>query len=153
VIDVCRMVAAQAGQTLEALLPRVQRFGLGTTAVTNVLASRTGRRVGLITTMGFEDLVPLARGRRVNEDGWLVMPPAVVDRGAIVGVAERIDRRGAVLQPLDAREAVEAARTLLDGGVDALAVSFLWSFRNPIHEEQAVAAITDAFPSVAVTSG
>src|SRR3954454_14523913 len=154
VIDACRAVATRAGLTLEDLLPTVQRFGLGTTAVTNVLAARTGRRVGLITTKGFEDLVPLARGRRVNEDGWLMMPPAVVDRQAIVGVSERIDRHGAILQRLDPHEAVEAARTLIDGqGAEALAVSFLWSFRNPTHEEQAVAAISDAYPGVPVTSG
>src|SRR4051794_37213839 len=64
VVDACRLVARRAGATLETLLPSVQRFGLGTTAVTNTLASRAGRRVGLITTKGFEDLVPLSRGRR-----------------------------------------------------------------------------------------
>src|SRR3954470_12026282 len=88
VMGACRLVAGRAGQSLEALLPNVNRFGLGTTAVTNVLASRRGRRVGLITTKGFEDLVPLARGRRVNEDGWLVMPPQVLERIAIEGVSE-----------------------------------------------------------------
>src|ERR1700675_447187 len=71
VIDACRLVAGRAGLTLESLLATVERFGLGTTAVTTVLASRQGKRVGLITTKGFEDLVVLARGRRVNEDGWL----------------------------------------------------------------------------------
>src|SRR3954449_4714534 len=84
VLDACRLVAERAGTTLDALLPRVRRFGLGTTAVTNALASRRGRRVGLITTAGFEDLVPLARGRRVNEDGWLMMPLQVVERDCIV---------------------------------------------------------------------
>ena len=154
VLDACRLVAERAGSTLESLLPRVQRFGLGTTAVTNSLASRAGRRVGLITTRGFEDLVPLARGRRVNEDGWLMMPPQVVERRCIVGVDERIDRHGAVLTPLDVDEVVAAATTLVERErVEALAVSFLWSFRNPTHEEQAVGALVDAFPTVAVTSG
>src|SRR6266702_5362621 len=60
VIAGCRLVAQRAGTTLERLLPRVARFGLGSTAVTNVIAARTGRRVGLITTHGFEDLVPIA---------------------------------------------------------------------------------------------
>jgi N-methylhydantoinase A len=154
VIDACRLAARRAGGTLEALLPRIERFGLGTTAVTNILASRRGRRVGLITTRGFEDLVPLARGRRVNEDGWLMMPAQVVDRHCIVGVDERIDRHGAVLRPLDPVEAVAAARSLVETqGVEALAVSLLWSFRNPVHEEQAVAAIGEALPGLPVMSG
>ena len=45
--------------------PRVRRFGLGTTAVTNVLASRAGRRVGLITTQGLRGSRPARTRRRV----------------------------------------------------------------------------------------
>ena len=154
VLDACRVVAGRAGETLESLLPKVDRFGLGTTAVTNTLASRTGRRVGLITTRGFEDLVPLARGRRVNEDGWLMPPEQVVDRRCIVGVHERIDRHGAVIQPLDPREVIDVAGRLIDEhGVEALAISFLWSFRNTRHEELAVGALHDAFPEMSVTAG
>ena len=65
VLDACRLVAERAGTALEELLPRVRRFGLGTTAVTNVLAARTGVDVGLITTAGFEDQLPGAKGRRI----------------------------------------------------------------------------------------
>ena len=50
VINGCRLVAQRAGMRLEDLLPQVVRFGLGTTAVTNVIATRSGRRVGLVTT-------------------------------------------------------------------------------------------------------
>ena len=50
------------GGTLEELLPTVSRFGLGTTAVTNTLASRTGRRVGLLTTEGFAGHAALRQG-------------------------------------------------------------------------------------------
>jgi N-methylhydantoinase A len=154
VLDACRLVAERAGMTFDALLPRVRRFGLGTTAVTNALASRRGRRVGLITTAGFEDLVPLARGRRVNEDGWLMMPPQVVERDCIVGVRERVDRHGAVLTPLDPEEVVAAGHRLVDRhGVEVFAVSFLWSFRNPAHEELAVGTLAQHFPAHAVTSG
>jgi hypothetical protein len=65
VIAACRLVAQRSGTTLEQLLPRVNWFGLGTTAVTNTIASRVGLRVGLITSAGFEDLV---RSRAAS--GW-----------------------------------------------------------------------------------
>ena len=100
----------RAGPTLEALLPSVGRFGLGTTAVTNVLASRTGRRVGLITTKGFEELVPLARGRRVNEDGWLMMPPEIVGAAASSASTSASTATARVVTPLDPAEVVPAAR-------------------------------------------
>jgi N-methylhydantoinase A len=154
VIAGCRLVAQRAGTTLERLLPQVARFGLGSTAVTNVIAARTGRRVGLITTHGFEDLVPIARVRREPREGWLVPPDGLIERDWILGVAERIDRDGKILQPLDSNEVVKAARSLLEKQrVEAIAVSFLWSCVNPIHEQQALQAIRAANPDVPVVSG
>ena len=154
VIAGCRLVAQRAGTTLERLLPQVARFGLGSTAVTNVIAARTGLRVGLITTHGFEDLVPIARVRREPREGWLVPPEGLIERDWIAGVAERIDREGKILHPLDSTEVVQAARTLLERHrVEALAVSFLWSCVNPSHERQALQAIQSAYPHVAVVSG
>jgi N-methylhydantoinase A len=154
VIEACRLAAERAGRTLEGVIPTLRRFGLGTTAVTNVLATRRGRRIGLITTKGFEDLVPMARGRTFPEDGRLVPPPELVSRRHIIGVAERIDRNGQVLVTLDPEEVVRAARILVEqGGVEALAVSFLWSFLNPLHEDAAVEAIFEVFPDLLVVSG
>lgn len=155
VLAAVELAAGRAGMPLERILPSVGRFGLGTTAVTNVVASRAGRRVGLVTTAGFEELVPLARGRKVNdEDGWLSPPPEIVSPHCIVGVDERIDRDGEVIVPLRPEEVVAAARHLVeDKGVEALAVSFLWSFRNPAHEQMAVAAIEEALPGIPVVSG
>lgn len=154
VLEGCRSVAAEAGLALDALMPRVERFGLGTTAVTNVIATRSGLRIGLITTAGFEELVPMARVRRIPRDGWLVPPDCLVDRECIAGVAERIDRNGTVLAPLDVAGAVAAARRLAEEQrVEAIVVSFLWSCSNPAHEEAAVAAIAAALPDMVLVSG
>jgi N-methylhydantoinase A len=154
VLDACRAVSARAGLTLEELLPRVARFGLGTTAVTNVLAERSGRRVGLLCTAGFEDQIPLAKGRQVLDDGWVVHPTPVATAEQIVGIHERIDRDGRVLQAIEPDEVVAAARHLVDvAGVEALAVSFLWAFKNPTHEDAAVATLRRAMPELPVFSG
>ena len=106
VLDACALVAARAGVALPDLLARVERFGLGTTAVTNVIASRSGVAVGLITTAGFEHALPLAKGRRVTDGVWSLYPEPVVPRERIAGVRERVDRDGAVLVALDPAEAV-----------------------------------------------
>ena len=154
VLNAITLLAERAGFTLPELLPRIGRFGLGTTAVTNVLTARTGVRVGLVTTAGFEDSLPLAKGRRVSDGIWSVYPEAILPRDRIMGVPERIDRDGHVLVALDPETAVDAARQLIEEHqVGSLAVSFLWSFRNPDHEFQAVAAIRGAFPSIPVVSG
>ncbi|GGM75222.1 hydantoinase/oxoprolinase family protein [Dactylosporangium sucinum] len=154
VLDACRLVAERAGTTLEDLLPKVTRFGLGTTAVTNTIAARTGLDVGLITTRGFEDLVPIARGKRVPSDGWLLPPVALVDRERILGVPERVDRNGTVLVELDRERVREAGRVLVEHrGARSLAVSFLWSFLNDANERAAVAELAELFPGVPVMSG
>jgi N-methylhydantoinase A len=154
VIAAARLASERRGETLEQTLPKVARFGLGTTAVTNVLASRTGRKVGLVTTAGFETMLPLARGvREIDEEGWLVTPPSVVPAECIAGVEERIDRHGEVVVPLDKASAEAAIRHLVeDRQVEVLAVSFLWAFLNPEHE-QAVAKMARAmFADVPVLS-
>jgi N-methylhydantoinase A/oxoprolinase/acetone carboxylase beta subunit/N-methylhydantoinase B/oxoprolinase/acetone carboxylase alpha subunit len=154
VLNATALLAERAGFTLAELLPRIGRFGLGTTAVTNVLTARTGVRVGLVTTAGFEDSLPLAKGRRVSDGIWSVYPEAILPRERIVGVPERIDRDGHVLVALDPETVVEAARRLIEEHhVVSLAVSFLWSFRNPDHEFRAVEAIRRRFPAVPVISG
>jgi len=155
VLAAVEIAATRAGSDLASVLPAVKRFGLGTTAVTNVLASRVGRRVGLITTKGFEELVSFARGRRVHDDdGWLTPPPDIVSPRCIAGVDERMDRDGNVIRPLDPSEVVAAAQLLVEReGVEALAVSFLWSFRNPLHEQQAIEALAEALPDVPAVSG
>lgn len=155
VLAAAGLAAERSGMTLAELMPRVGRFGLGTTAVTNVLASRTGRKVGLLTTKGFEEMLPLARGTRlVDEEGWLSTPQEIVARRAIAGIDERIDRDGQVVVPLDPDAVKAAARRLVEEeGAEAIAVSFFWSFLNPTHEHQAVEAVREIYPDLPVVSG
>ncbi|HEX3842186.1 MAG TPA: hydantoinase/oxoprolinase family protein [Acidimicrobiales bacterium] len=154
VLDACSLAATRLGTSLDQLLPSVKRFGLGTTEVTNKIATRNWLRVGLVTTLGFEDAVPEARGRFVSEGGWLVPPPQLVDRNCIVGVRERIDRNGTVLQAIDECEVLDKIEHLVaDQRIEAVAVSFLWSFLNPTHEVLAVQIIRREFPHLPVTSG
>jgi N-methylhydantoinase A len=152
VIAAARLAAERRGWPLGQTLPQVARFGLGTTVVTNVLASGTGRRVGLLATAGFERMIELARGeRRVDEEGWLVTPRSFLDRRHVVGVHERIDRNGDVVVPLDPADVERAVRSLVEEhGIEALVVSFLWGFHNPAHEELACGIAERLYPELPV---
>jgi N-methylhydantoinase A len=154
VLAAAEIAARRRGIGLSDLLPSVVRFGLGTTAVTNVLAARTGRAVGLLTTRGFEQMIPGARGARVVDDeGWLSVP-AILSSRVIAPIDERVDRTGEVVIPLDLEQLRSSVTRLVeDEGVEALAVSFLWSFTNPTHEEQAVSAVREMYPDLPVVSG
>lgn len=148
------VVAQEACLELEDLLGRLDWFGLGTTAVTNVIAEVRGRRVGLVTTAGFEDELNLARGIRFSVDGPVVAPQQIVAAGAIMGISERLDRDGAVILPLDPREVVRAVEHIrTTGDIDALALSFVNAYRNPAHEQAAADAIRHAFPDLPLAVG
>ena len=154
VLGACRLVADQIGLELADFLGKVERFGLGTTAVTNALVEKHGVRAGLLTTVGFEDTIAMARSRRVSIDGYLVPPWSPIERSSVVGIHERVDREGRVLVPVDL-EAVRAAVTDLveTEQIEALAVSFLWSFKNSANELSVVEFLRREFPDLPVFSG
>jgi N-methylhydantoinase A len=154
VLASCRLAATAAGLDFAQMLPRVRKFGLGTTAVTNVIATRRGLKVGLVTTRGFEEVLRLARGRTMADDGWLKSVDPLVEPGAIVGIDERIDRNGRVLTPLDEAAVIAAGRYLADEAkVESIAVSFLWSFLNPEHERRAAELLRETLPGMPLTAG
>ncbi len=145
------VAAGEANLTLEDLLSRIVWFGLGTTAVTNVIAEVRGARVGLLTTGGFEDELNLARGIRFSVDGPVIGPEQIVPSCAIVGIAERMDKDGHVLDPLDPDEVVAAVDRIRSAGeIDTIAISFVNAYRNPAHELQAADAVRHAFPDLPV---
>jgi N-methylhydantoinase A len=154
VMAACELIAAELGTGLPGLLSAVDRFGLGTTVVTNVLATRSGTRIGLVTTKGFEDLIPLARGNRVSEDGWLLLPPPLVERVRIVGVPERVNGDGTVLEAVDKAAVAVAVKFLVEvEKVDAVVVSLLWSFKSPVNERAVRDVIAAEHPGLPVILG
>ncbi|HIE47623.1 TPA: hydantoinase/oxoprolinase family protein, partial [Candidatus Bipolaricaulota bacterium] len=98
-----------------------------------------GAKVGLITTEGFEDVLEIRRVARPKEaafDFWVDNPPPLVPRYLRKGARERINAEGRIVVPLDPSSLEEAFRTFEEEGVEAVAVSLLFSFLNPIHERQ-----------------
>ncbi len=147
VIDSIRSAADAMGVTLADLLAQTSLFMHGSTVVDNVILTRDGARTGLITTRGFEDTVLMTRGAygrwggltedRIKHPVKTERAPALVEPDCIVGVPERADYKGAILQELDEAAAEAAIRFLIDSeNVEALAVSFLWSFYNADNERK-----------------
>lgn len=122
----------------------------GTTLITNAIIERKGAKTGLITTKGFRDALEIGRERRYDiYDISLENPAPLVPRFLRREVAERLDHTGQVLIPLDSEEALTVIRQLLADGVEALAVCFLHSFRNPAHELLIKHLVTEHFPQIA----
>ena len=123
----------------------------GTTAGLNALLSRTGERVGLITTDGFGDL-PLL-GRAGNPDIWSLRPerPAPLVRPEdILTVAERIRFDGTVAEPLAPWDVQRVADWLRESGIVSVVVAFLHAHRNGEHERRLRAGLAELLPDVSV---
>ncbi|MET9994888.1 hydantoinase/oxoprolinase family protein [Streptomyces mutabilis] len=153
--------ARNLGLCLDEVLSRCSLLIHGTTTGTNALIERGGARTGLITTSGHGDatLIMKAEGRLAGVDGEMIWdlahtdkPEPIVPRRLIREVHERVDFRGEVLVPLDERQLLDAADALVAEGAEAIAVSFLWSVRNPVHENRAVELIGERHPDVFVTA-
>lgn len=108
-----------------------------TTFVTNLIIERKGARTALMTTAGFRDIIEIAREIRYDVyDLTASYPDPIVPRELRIEVNERIDNTGAVLVPLDDGPVEDAVRRLAEQGIEALAVCFLHSFKNPAHENR-----------------
>jgi len=161
VLDSVRSAAASMGLSLEELLSQTSLFVHGSTVVDNAIFTRDGARVGLITTEGFEDTLLITRGGYgrwggLTEDRMKNMvhtdrAQPLVSADCIVGVPERVDYKGAAIRGLDDASIEKALRYLLDRGIDAVAVSFLWSFYNPTHEQQVRSVLERLAPGLYCT--
>ena len=129
---------------------------LGTTVGTNALLQRRGAKVAFLTTEGFEDVPFIQRGnRKFHYDLHWIKPRPFLERHQCIGIRERVDYRGAVVVPLETSQldAMEQAiRSLVDSeGLEAIAVSLLFSYRNSAHEEMLDQWLADRFPNLSVS--
>ena len=105
----------------------------GSTHALNSVLEEKGSRTGLLTTRGFRDVYEIARQWKGEEVFNIFYPGGkrFVPRRRVAEVAERIDKSGQVLVPLDTDAIDEAVAGLMEQGIDALAVAFLFSYVNP----------------------
>ena len=108
----------------------------GSTVATNALLEGKGGRTALVTTLGFEDVLEIGRQSRSDlYDLNLERPPALAPRELRFGLPERVDYTGAILEDLTPAAIEALVAQLQEARVDGVAVCFLFSFLNPLHEE------------------
>ena len=108
----------------------------GTTVGTNALLQRRGARTALITTAGFEDVLEIGRQARPELYNLnAVKPPPLVPDELRFGVTERVVASGEILEPLNEKDLDALVRKLKRENIESVAVSFLFSFLHPQHEE------------------
>lgn len=134
-------------------LERVDRIIHGTTATTNALLERKLAKTGLITTVGFRDVLELGRRTRPTPYGLTGTFVPLIPRELRTEVRERLDADGNVVMALHQDDVRAAARKLLDAGCESIVIHFLHSYRNPAHELKAAEIVRSLWPNEYVTMG
>lgn len=142
------------------LLKTLDYFFHGTTVATNAMITGAGAKIGFLTTAGHRDALPMMRiigrsaGRsevELKQYSYSDKPAPIVPKSRIKEVHERIDYKGAVIVPLNEESARRAIRELLQEGVEAIGVCFLWSFKNRTHERRVREIIAQEAPNLHVS--
>jgi len=129
----------------------------GSTTATNAVLENKGARTGMVTNKGFRDIVHIARHQRVEHYSIMQeLPwqnrPLVQRRHRKVVKGRLVPPHGEVLEPLDKSDIIAAAKALKEDGVESVAVCFLFSYLNPLHEEEAKEILERELPGVFITT-
>src|ERR1700704_2986084 len=152
VLDGLKLLADTLGLELSALLGKTERIVHGTTVATNALLERKGALVGLLTTEGHRDVLEMREG--LKDDRYnlrMAAPEPLAPRAHRVGVRERIRADGRVDTPLNVRSLKRAIAQLKEQRVEAVAVCYLHSYRNPRHEEATRVALARDMPEAYIS--
>jgi len=150
-----RELARGFGLSVPDFLSQAHGVHYCTTVGTNALIERTGPKLGLITTAGFEDTIYLGRARSWADGGSTTAnkdlsrinkAEPLISRDMVVGIRERVDSFGNVITPLDREEILDKLQVLVDRGAMGFVVCLLWSFMNPTHEELVKQVIDEEYP-------
>ncbi|MET3973332.1 N-methylhydantoinase A [Bradyrhizobium sp. S3.9.1] len=122
------------------------------TLVTNTIIERRGAKVGLLTTRGFRDSLELGKEiRHDRHDLFLRRPEPLVCRRLRQEAGERINAAGEILLELEEASVRAAAQEFKANDVEAIAVCFLHSYANAVHEQRARQILQSELPGVPIT--
>lgn len=162
-INCLSRLGEMAGMPLERLLGQTNTIVHGTTLATNIVATRSGAKLGFVTTKGYRDrmtFLQVAKGEirgDVKEsqsemfDFRMEYPKPLTSRRLMVEVEERLDYTGRVLTPLNEQDVRRSVAYLRQQGVEAIAVGLLFSYLDPTHERRIGEIIKEEFPEAYVS--
>ncbi len=136
----------------QAVLEALRRIGAsgevlvrhGTTVGTNAMIERKGARVAFVTTAGFEDTIAIGRQARARLYDWF--QPAPICLAAVdlrFGVDERVTAEGEILRSPSKAVTERLRQQIRDSGAEAIAISLLFSFANPVNEQAVAEALEE----------
>ncbi|MEM2210462.1 MAG: hydantoinase/oxoprolinase family protein [Nitrososphaerales archaeon] len=125
-----------------------------TTIATNAILGQVELnlpKTALITTYGFKDIVEIGRQRRAElYNLFFQKPKQLIQRKFRFEVRERIDAFGNIIEPLNINDVYSIIDKIKSEGIEAVAICFLNSYVNPIHELRVKEEVIKNLPNLYV---
>jgi N-methylhydantoinase A len=138
--DCVKQAAEIFGISIKELLLNADIIRYSTTTVTNTIIQKTGSKIGLIVTHGYEDSL-YAPGGKVTEAVY-----EMVRKDMIASLTEEIDDKGKIITPLKREEVIEKMQSLIDKGARTIVVSLRNASASDVHERKARQIIKEEYP-------
>lgn len=139
-------------KNIKEFLNETDLFFHGTTIATNAILTRAGAKTGLIVTKGFRDALEMRRAHKENIwDLYLSIPPSLVPRFLRIGVSERINYNGEILEPLKKADVYKACNKFKNEKIEAVAVCTLFSYLNDKHEKEIKKIVESEIPNAFIS--
>ena len=124
----------------------------GTTVTTNAVLTRRGAKTGLLVTKGLRDALEMRRGIREEQynNRYTNVEP-LVPRYLRFPVKERLDYKGDKITGLREEGVQDGAKLFRKEEVEAIAICFINSFANHVHESRAEEIVKEQFPDTYLT--
>ena len=125
----------------------------GATTAINTILERSGAKCALLTTQGFRDIYEIGRVNRPESYNLFFQKhQPLIERALRFEIRERIDAQGKVLVKLDEDQIRGILADLVKSGIEAIAILFLHSYRNPVHEQRLKQIVQETYPGLFVSA-
>lgn len=154
-----RTAAEMHGVALQEMLANAQVYH-GCTVGTNALVEHKTAKVGLLATRGHTDTIFIMKaGNRLKylpanyiaHVAKQTKPEPLVPKALCEGIDERVTFDGRVFSALNEDTARASIRRLVDQGVEAIAISLVWSTANDSHERRLRELVHEIAPDMFVS--
>ena len=125
----------------------------GSTIAINTILERTGAVTALVITEGFRDIYEIGRVNRPDSYNLFFQKhQPLIERARCFEVPERMLAEGEIHIPMDEDRLRRLGAEFAGLGIEAVAVMFLHSYRNPVHEARANEILQECLPGAFVSA-
>ena len=138
--------------SLEELVAKTSVLIYGTTWATNAIVTGNTAKTAVCVTKGFPDILVYRQGGKLHPFEMQIDPLVpYIPRRCTFEIAERINSEGGIEYRLDESSVLEALKSIKTLGIEAIAVSLIWSIKNPVHELEIGKLIKENLPNIPYT--